>query len=869
MLDRIFLQVLNMSFTGSYVILFILLARLPLQKAPKLFSYGLWSAALFRLICPWSFESALSLLAIGGRTTEQLRPFPLVPFSQGQITLEAAGNGIGSTGNTTVSPVISTGAPEPLMENIFTLFWLIGIAALLTYSLASLFRLRKRLKGALCGEDGVYLSEHLSTPFVMGLLHPKIYLPESLSGMEKEYILLHERTHIRRYDHVIKLISFFVLCLHWFNPLVWLAFLLSGRDMEMSCDEAVIKKLGNGVKKEYTTSLLSLSTGRRIVGGTPLAFGEGEAKGRIKNVLSYQKPAFWAAAAGLIAVIAVCLGLAADPKSPGGPAGYAEKLWQYRTAYVGDNSAVGNMIGALAFPDGVAYENFELHTKEPPYGVTINLSTDTETRNYYTGASHEAPFQLNACILFSLIENTEYITFSLDDGIYDPYSIQYTSDWARSIAEADPWEESETLEEFENLLVNVNGRVNAGPASAQKETPPAQQAGLTFWVKPDEPPQVIGETAAKVWLNSYMEDVPPVNRLADYKINKVTVISGTPKKGQTYAEMNYHYVVRLNYDITTASEEYLAAGDGISGKGTFKDLFRELCVKDLSGGNFEIVSAGTGGGEQEFADPLEEAVSKAILERDRSAGQDSGFICESHVTLAAKAGEPAENGGSETLTVYAIVLIQKFNYSGSGLTETGGSHIPAAITFEVTEPGLYTLKEYWVPRDGSYYGPDIKEKFPREIWEDAFDTQKYILAQIQSCYAQAVEYKKLDTLPIIEKLFETIMSSPAHSSRPGDYLDAHKLDYRELTYYGDYTLRYVFAEFLKGGQTGLKGQIMRAVMDDLLGAEAVEINADDGQAYFNAWREEVRRRLTSMGMEAVRHGYPKSYLLLTMLPGED
>ncbi len=112
-------------------------------------------------------------------------------------------------------------------------------------------------------------------------------------------------------------------------------------------------------------------------------------------------------------------------------------------------------------------------------------------------------------------------------------------------------------------------------------------------------------------------------------------------------------------------------------------------------------------------------------------------------------------------------------------------------------------------------------------------------------------------------------SCPAHSSRPGDYLDAHKLDYRELTYYGDYTLRYVFAEFLKGGQTGLKGQIMRAVMDDLLGAEAVEINADDGQAYFNAWREEVRRRLTSMGMEAVRHGYPKSYLLLTMLPGED
>lgn len=757
MLDRIFLQVLNMSYTAGYVILFILPARLVLRKAPKRFTFALWSAALFRLICPWSFESVFSLLAIGGRAAKQYHPFP-----DQHITLETVRNStaINRTGvvspNIPSMPIVSNVPAEPLLDNIFTLLWLAGIAVLLIYSVTMLLKLKKQLKNAVHDTGNVYLSEHLSTPFVMGVIRPKIYLPKSLSETEKRYILLHEKTHIRQLDHVVKPISFLVLCIHWFNPLVWLAFFLSGRDMEMACDEAVIRKLGNDVKKEYSASLLSLSIERPIVGGTPLAFGEGDAKSRIKNILGYKKPAFWVIAISLITIAAICAGLILNPKPADEPSGYAGKLWQHRTAYLGNNSAVGNIISLLEFPEGIAYDGFELHTVQRPYMLTVNLKTDTQARNFYTSAQNEKPFQINACILFSLIENVEHIKFNLDDGVHDPYSLQYTADWAESIVGADPWEESKTLHEFEALLARIHDHVQSAVGSIEG-------------VKPDESAQVIWEIA---------------------------------------------------------------------------------------------------GGGPAIVDPLEAALTKAILDQEMNTYSESDFICESHITLATETVGPEENGdGIETVTVYAMVLIQRYNYTDSGLEEVGGSHIPTAITFDVDETGKHTLKEYWIPRGGTYYAPDIRAKFPPYTWQDALDTQKFILAQIQNCYAQAIEHKGLDTAPIIEGLFETIISSPAASSSVDNYIDAHRLVYRELTYYGDYTLRYIFSEFLKGGQTGLKGHLMRAVMDDLIGNEKLPVNANNGQEYFDAWCKHGKQKLLSLGEDAMREHYPKSYLMLSMLLG--
>ncbi|MEG1269677.1 MAG: M56 family metallopeptidase, partial [Oscillospiraceae bacterium] len=170
-------------------------------------------------------------------------------------------------------------------------------------------------------------------------------------------------------DHAVKLFCFFVLCVHWFNQLVWVAFFLCGRDMELSCDEAVIKKLGSDVKKDYSTSLLTLATGRRIVGGTPLAFGEGDTKSRIKNVLNYKKPAFWVVAVALIAVVAIGVGLMANPKEKSAELDAAQTLWDARTEYVGDNAAVGQLLGLLEFPDSLTYQFFALQTDGDERGV--------------------------------------------------------------------------------------------------------------------------------------------------------------------------------------------------------------------------------------------------------------------------------------------------------------------------------------------------------------------------------------------------------------------------------------------------------------------------------------------------------------------
>lgn len=891
MLEKVFLQILNMSFTSGIVILLVLAVRLLLRKAPKIYSYALWGVALFRLVCPFSLESVLSLLPAKANPISQDIVYAAVPRIDTGIAII----------NDTINPALPLATPHASVNplqiwiSVGSIIWLAGITALLIYSIFTLVRLQRRLRSAEHLRDNIYLCKSLDTAFVLGILNPKIYLPADLPEVEQEYILLHEQTHIRRFDHVVRIAGFLVLCLHWFNPLVWAAFFISGRDMEMACDEAVIGKLGYEVKKEYSTSLLSLSTGKRIVGGTPLAFGEGDTKSRVKNVLNFKNPRFWVSALAVVVVICATVSLMTNPKEE--IEGYAEGLWKHRTQYIGDASAVSALVGELEFPDGVSYDGIELHTAEPPYALTVKLKTDTETRNYYTGADNEAPFQVNACILFSLIENAGYINFELDDGISDPYFMQYTADWAHNKVGVNLWEESQMLERFEALLekiMSASGEPAAKPRiyfdnlSAEDEAlyqRLTQERGLEEWQIHSLTSMGLdfqsilnlpeGEAAAMLAPGSgFMGD-----RMTEQEFYGL-VESGIPENDvYVLQSLGYDYngvlaltpaqrdfilpntelvdnLVALGYDRSiVAAAGFLHLG----GWETYKDLLDAVFATHFDGL----------GGEQELIDPLELAISAAILDREKD-NSDSEFVCESHVTLSTEARSPADNSDNiDMVTVYAMVLIQKYNFVNDGLDEVGGSHIPTAITFDVSESGEYTLKEYWIPRDGSYYGSDIKEKFPSAIWEDALDTQKYILAQIQNCYAQAINYKQLDTVPIIENLFDTLMSSPSGSSNPDNYINAHRLEYRELTYYGDYTLRYIFSEFLKGGQTGLKGRLMWIVMDDLIAGEGMPMAAESGQEYFDAWREHGQKKLSSIREEEMRENYPKSYLMLTMLPEGD
>jgi len=321
MLDELFMRTIDMSKIASVVILFVILARLLLKRAPKIVSYALWTVVLFRLLCPLSLEAPVSIVPDVTPVSQNysLADEPISVVGAGLAAYRAVGDAF--NGGLGVQHIQTTETNEngntiyvtSNWRDVWILFgqyvWIAGITVLLIYSAVSYWKLQKKLKVVVPLRDNIYIADDIQSPFVMGWIRPKIYLPCGLSEKEQDYILLHEQHHIKRLDHIFKVLAFLALCIHWFNPLVWFAFVLAGKDMEMSCDEAVIRKMGEGVRADYSASLLALATGHRIISGTPLAFGEGDTKGRIKNLSKWKEPVLWVVILAVIActVLAVCL----------------------------------------------------------------------------------------------------------------------------------------------------------------------------------------------------------------------------------------------------------------------------------------------------------------------------------------------------------------------------------------------------------------------------------------------------------------------------------------------------------------------------------------------------------------------------------
>lgn len=303
---EIFLKIVTMSLTSSYVVLVVIALRFLLKKTPKIFSYAMWGVVLFRLVCPFSFKSVISLIP---KATSTINPPIINSNIQNNTTQFIPPSPIsGVTQN-----VSQNTNPIEIVMQILSILWLIGILVLIIYSAISYIKLKKGLHNAQNINANIYESNEIKTPFVIGIIKPKIYLPVGLTKEEIAYILKHEQTHIKRFDYIIKPIYFLAVAIHWFNPLAWISFVLMSKDMEMSCDEAVIKKLGNDIKKEYSTSLLSLAPTKKFINGSPLAFGESDAGSRIKNVLNYKKPAFWVIALSIVVVAVIAIGLMTNP----------------------------------------------------------------------------------------------------------------------------------------------------------------------------------------------------------------------------------------------------------------------------------------------------------------------------------------------------------------------------------------------------------------------------------------------------------------------------------------------------------------------------------------------------------------------------
>ena len=384
-MNELFLKIINMSISASWLVLAVLILRFVLKKAPKWINVLLWGIVAIRLICPFSFESTLSLIPSA----------ETIPLNIGMDTTPTINSGISAINNA-VNPIISqsntpmAGASVNLLQitiGIYEYIWIFGMIALALYTAISYWSLRRKVDTAVRYKDNIFQSENVSFPFVLGIIKPRIYLPFKMNGQYLEHVVAHEQAHICRKDHWWKPLGFLLLMIHWFNPLMWLAYVLLCRDIELACDEKVIKELGNEQRGDYTQALVACSVNRRMIAACPLAFGEVSVKERVKSVMNYKKPAFWVIIISVIVCVGVAVCFLTNPKQDSYtlrivvPAGSQEK-------FVYTDEEVSTIRNSIKIWSGDGLGDTEV--------ILSPVNKTTETRYTATYLTHGMPVEFDA-----------------------------------------------------------------------------------------------------------------------------------------------------------------------------------------------------------------------------------------------------------------------------------------------------------------------------------------------------------------------------------------------------------------------------------------------------------------------------------------
>lgn len=365
-MDDVFLKLVNLSISASWLILAVLVLRVVLKKAPKWVMPLLWGVVALRLVCLFSIESALSLIPSAETIPSEIVTETREPVLYEQATLDIVTN---PTLPSAAEVHVGVSRQQAQVDfNIYSVLWLAGMAALLVHALVSAGKLKRKLATAILLRDNIYESEFVDSPFVFGVVKPNIYLPMHMDEGTAAYVIAHEHAHLARRDHWWKVLGYLVLALHWFNPLVWVAYILFCRDIELACDEKVVKGLDGAARADYSQALLSCAAPKRAVAACPLAFGEGNIKTRVKSALHYKKPAFWVAAAAVLAVVIVAVCFLTNPRSERGSLVWAQKL----------NAADVASIELYVPAEGEARQYKKLDTEEMAQAVElINSSRGT------------------------------------------------------------------------------------------------------------------------------------------------------------------------------------------------------------------------------------------------------------------------------------------------------------------------------------------------------------------------------------------------------------------------------------------------------------------------------------------------------------
>lgn len=412
----IFLTLLNRSIAAGWLILVVMLVRVLLNKAPKWIRCALWGLVGLRLVCPFSFESVFSLIP----SAETL---PTEIISGPNFLLHSGLELIDQPVNEYLSDHYFEGVTVPTnygvdSMTVFSILWLVGLGALVFYAAVSYFRLAHRVRASILLQKKVWICDSISSPFIFGVFRPRIVLPSCMMEEQRGYVIAHEKAHLKRWDHWWKPLGFLLLAVYWFHPLVWLAYGLLCRDIELACDERVIKVLGVGEKKAYSEVLLSCTIDRRPISACPLAFGETGVKERVKNILHYKKPAFWlliVAVAGCMTV-AVCFGT--------DPAGI--KITQ-----IDDGGDLSHMLEEVASIRVISGDrSYEITSTAAVQNVTQLIEDIRVNRTQSSNSRSEARDRTNVIVLYYASQNNELVLcfnpecseLWLDDGVKPSYS---------------------------------------------------------------------------------------------------------------------------------------------------------------------------------------------------------------------------------------------------------------------------------------------------------------------------------------------------------------------------------------------------------------------------------------------------------------
>lgn len=651
-MDVIFLELLNRSIAAGWLILAVMILRLLFKKAPRWMSCLLWGLVAVRLICPFSVESIFSLIPsaeIISQDTVSYSPNPAIDSG-----IPAVNNAVNPLISQSLTPSVGDSV-NPLQVWMFgvSCLWAAGLFVMLGYALFSFLRLHRQVQEAVPLRENIWIGDTVASPFILGIIRPRIYLPSHMDAPQTEYVLAHEQAHLKRRDHWWKPLGYLLLSLYWFHPLCWAAYILLCRDIELACDEKVIRHMNLEEKKSYSRTLLSLSLQRKQILACPLAFGEVGVKERVKTVLHYKKPAFWV----LVIAVAACI------------------------------------IAAVCF------------LTNPPSTAPRDIHFYSDSRIVSVSISQMTPGTAGAESSFQALEVRDEA-------------------WIADLRG-----------ELENLLM----------------------------------------VSSKQSIQDYPQTDGAVTTISlQHEDGQYTTLFTYTEKGSVYIEQPYQGVFfateRFNTLLSSAAAQDTEPEDSVT-----------------------------------LPSSLEEAIQKAITER-------RPLFYADFVMLAQENNSAADQAEPETVTCYGWVLHELYHVSDAGIQSTGGSHIPAALTFAVTEKG-YELKEYWEPRDGSYYAPDIKAKFPSYLGDAAIDSLASIYPQKMNCYAQVISERGIDPFPVIEALLDKICSPLLPASDIATYIDKNSLDYRELLYYGEFTLAY--REEYGDETEGLKQAVLNQACEEI------------------------------------------------------